>query len=103
MSRAERITLALNEALSPQHLDVVNESHQHNVPPGSESHFKVVIVADAFSGKMPVARHKLVYQILDAELKSGLHALSIHGYVQAEWDAKNNTAPASPPCLGGSK
>ena len=34
----------LLSAFSPMHLDVINESHQHNVAPGSESHFKVIIV-----------------------------------------------------------
>ena len=34
----------LAESLTPAHLEVINESHMHNVPPGSESHFKVVIV-----------------------------------------------------------
>jgi stress-induced morphogen len=32
------------------HLDVVNESHKHNVPKGSESHFNVLVVSDAFEG-----------------------------------------------------
>ena len=34
------------------HLDVVNESHKHNVPKGSESHFNVLIVTDTFEGMM---------------------------------------------------
>ena len=33
------------------HLDVVNESHKHNVPKGSESHFNVLIVSETFEGK----------------------------------------------------
>lgn len=28
------------EELSPVHLEVVNESYMHNVPKGSETHFK---------------------------------------------------------------
>ena len=32
------------------HLDVVNESHKHNVPKGSESHFNLLVVSDAFEG-----------------------------------------------------
>ncbi len=47
----------LAEALAPDHLEVVNESHQHNVPPNSETHFKVVVVATEFDSKRKVARH----------------------------------------------
>jgi BolA protein len=38
----------LTETLSPVHLDVLNESYMHNVPRGSETHFKVVVVSDKF-------------------------------------------------------
>ena len=51
MSTQDIITQKL-QALSPEHLEVINESHMHNVPEGSESHFKVVIVSDAFKDKM---------------------------------------------------
>ena len=33
-------------------LDIANESHKHNVPKGSESHFNVSIVSDAFEGTL---------------------------------------------------
>jgi BolA protein len=39
----------LVETLNPVHLDIFNESHMHNVPPGSETHFKVVVVSDKFN------------------------------------------------------
>lgn len=35
--------------LNTTHLDVINESYMHNVPKGSETHFKVVVVSDKFS------------------------------------------------------
>ena len=38
----------LEKAFSPNHLEVINESASHNVPAGSESHFKVIISADFF-------------------------------------------------------
>jgi BolA protein len=38
----------LTEALNPVQLDIFNESYMHNVPPGSETHFKVVVVSDKF-------------------------------------------------------
>ena len=100
MSMQTTITRKLNEALSPEHLEVVNESHMHNVPEGSESHFKVVIVSDAFSGKPLLARHRLVNAALNDELNGGIHALALHTMTMEEWFAKGH-APESPPCLGG--
>lgn len=102
MSVAQTIEKKLTEGLSPTYLDVVNESHQHNVPPGSESHFKVVIVSDAFVGASKVKRHQQVYGLLAQELKTGVHALALHTYHPQEW-SERTAAPESPPCLGGSK
>lgn len=39
------------QILQPEILEVINESNNHNVPPGSESHFKVIVVSNAFQGK----------------------------------------------------
>ena len=90
-------------ALAPVHLSVMNESHQHNVPANSETHFKIVMVSPRFDDMRPVARHQQVYQLLDEELKGGVHALALHLFTEQEWQAKNGQAPASPDCLGGSK
>ena len=92
----------LKSALSPRHLDVENESHQHNVPAGSESHFKVVIVSDAFIDKRLVARHQLVYKALGDVVKNKIHALALHTYTADEW-SERQAAPESPLCHGGSK
>jgi len=107
MNTQETITDKLNTAFSPEHLEVVNESHMHNVPPGSESHFKVVIVCDEFADKMLIARHRLVNKVLDDELKKdrsdgGIHALALHTMTMEEW-FKKGKAPDSPECLGGGK
>lgn len=48
------IRTKISKALSPAHLEVINESTMHNVPPGSETHFKVVVVSEEFEGKMPL-------------------------------------------------
>lgn len=85
------------------HLEVVNESNQHNVPPGSESHFKLVLVSDSFGGMGLLARHRRINDILAAELAGGIHALSIHAYTGDEWRARMGSAPMSPPCLGGGR
>lgn len=93
----------LRDALAPSHLAVANESHMHSVPPDSETHFKVTVVSDNFSGKRKVARHQIVYGLLKEELAGPVHALALHTYDPQEWVARSETAPASPECLGGSK
>lgn len=90
------------QLLQPQFLEVINESYRHAVPEGSESHFKVTIVSDAFNGKTLVARHRLVNTILTQEIIRSIHALALHTLTPAEWQSRNETAHESPPCLGGS-
>ncbi len=101
MDMQETITTKLEQALAPEHLEVINESHMHNVPEGSESHFKVVIVSGAFKDKMLVARHRMVNKALEEELNGGIHALALHTMTMEEWFGKGR-APESPPCEGGS-
>lgn len=84
------------------HLSVENESGSHNVPPGSATHFKVVLVAEEFGGMNLLARHRRVNEALNEELAGPIHALSIHTFTEAEWRARFGSAPLSPPCLGGS-
>lgn len=103
MSIQSAIEDKLKNGLNVSHLEVINESGNHNVPDGSESHFKVVLVSDNFDGQTLIARHRQVNKILEDELKNKIHALALHTYTQSEWQAKNEDAPTSPPCLGGSK
>lgn len=90
------------QSLQPQFLEVINESYRHAVPEGSESHFKVTIVSDAFVGKTLVARHRLVNATLTQEIIRSIHALALHTLTSAEWQARNETARESPSCLGSS-
>lgn len=99
----EVIETKLREAFSPLELKVINESFMHNVPAGSESHFKVVIVSEKFEGQRLIARHRQVNQVLADELANHIHALSMHTYTASEWKEQNQLAPDSPMCLGGSK
>ncbi len=101
MSIKNAIESKLTKALTPVHLDVINESGNHNVPDGSESHFKVVLVSGEFEGERLVARHRNVNRILSEELANEVHALALHTYTEAEWREKNQSAPSSPPCEGG--
>lgn len=83
----------------PELLDVLNESHNHNVPEGSESHFKVVLVSKKFSGQTKVKRHQMVYATLSQELSGAVHALALHLYTPEEWETA--AVPVSPKCMGG--
>ena len=98
----QQILSKLTNELSPVHLEVLNESHQHNVPPGSESHFKVVLVSEAFTGKRQVQRHQMIYAVLAQELNNGVHALALHTYSPDEWSGPTSV-PDSPQCLGGGR
>lgn len=102
MSVADRIEHKLRERFLPSHLEVINESGNHSVPKGSETHFRVVVVTPAFDGLGRVDRHKAVYETLAEEMRSGVHALAVVSRTPEEW-AKESTVAESPPCLGGSK
>ena len=80
-------------ALAPVHLEVVNESGQHNVPAGSETHFKVVVVSGAFAGKPRVAQHRMVFRAVDDELRRGVHALAVHTYTEDAWAGTGAARP----------
>jgi BolA protein len=83
-------------------LQVENESHMHNVAPGSESHFKVTIVSDSFRDQMLIKRHRRVNHALQDELQQ-IHALALHTLTPDEWRAREGVVAASPKCRGGGK
>lgn len=86
MTRTEAIEAQLRQALKPQSLEVHDESADHIGHAGALSgggHFAVTIVADAFAGKNPVQRHRLVYEAL-AGLQREIHALRIRALTPDE-------------------
>nr|XP_046255774.1 bolA-like protein 1 [Scatophagus argus] len=91
----------LTDTLKPDHLEVHNESHMHAVPPGSESHFRVLVVSSMFEGLPLIKRHRLVNEALKEELSSCVHALAIQAKTPAQWES-SPTLAKSPPCMGGS-
>ncbi len=97
------IETKLRAALDPAHLQVINESHMHNVPPGSESHFKVIVVSEHFAGQGLVGRHKTVNALLGDELQNGVHALSMQTLTPEEWARRGGEILPSPACRGGGK
>ena len=103
MSVQQRMEQKLSFGLQPLHLEVVNESGMHNVPDGSETHFKVLVVSERFRDQRPVNRHRIVNGLLGAELAGPVHALALHTMTPEEWFERAGTVGASPPCLGGGK
>ena len=89
MSIQSTIEQKLTDAFSPERLAVINESHlhaghhhagsdHHGTYDGTgETHFRVRIVADAFSGMSRIDRHRAVNALLADEIAAGVHALAI--------------------------
>ncbi len=81
MTRTEKIRVKLEEAFNPRVLEVVDDSESHRghagFQEGGESHFNVVIEADAFKGQSRIARHRAVHAALGKELVSEIHALAL--------------------------
>ncbi|CAG9297298.1 BolA family protein [Celerinatantimonas diazotrophica] len=100
MSVAELLENKLREQFCVNFLQVVNESHRHHVPRGSESHFKVTLVSEAFAGQKLIARHRLVNECLNELLEGPIHALALHTYTPEEWQKRAGEAPKTPNCVG---
>lgn len=92
----------LQKAFITDHLQVINESYQHSVPDGSESHFKLVIVTDAFSGVRKIQRQQQVYKVLAEEMAGPVHAVTMQTLTVEEWK-QDQTVTSSPECMGGSR
>lgn len=78
--RVARIRECLTEALAPVALEVNDDSHKHAGHAGARSgqgHFSVTIVSEAFSGKLSLARHRLVYAALGEMMNTDIHAVAI--------------------------
>ncbi len=102
MSIQSTIEEKLASEFSADHLQVENESHMHNVAPGSESHFKVTIVSALFNDQMLIKRHRMVNKTLQQELQQ-IHALALHTLTPQEWELRSGKVADSPKCRGGGK
>ena len=91
----------ITQYFQPSYLELINESNQHNVPAGSESHFKLIIVSHVFDGLRLLQRHREVNAVLAVELSSSVHALTMHTYTPDEWQGRQGDVPVSPACRGG--
>ncbi len=97
MSRQALLASRLQAAFALEHLEVINESHNHRGGANAETHFKCVIVSPDFMGKRAVQRHQAIYALVTDEMQKGLHALALHTYTPEEWAALGK-APDSPAC-----
>lgn len=103
MERQQQIQTLIENNFAINYLNLVNESHMHSVPENSETHFKLTLVSSDFEGLNKVKRHQQIYALVNPLMDEGLHALALHTYTPEEWQAVNETSPASPNCMGGSK
>ncbi len=83
---ATDIETCLREALQPQRLDIQDDSHLHAGHAGAREgrHFSVRVVSERFVGLSRVARHRLVYDALQASIPRGIHALAIDAKVPGD-------------------
>ncbi|ADZ91403.1 BolA family protein [Marinomonas mediterranea] len=98
----QEIRQLIERTFDSEVLDLTNESYMHNVPEGSESHFKLTLVSNEFSGKRLVQRHQMIYGALTEQMQK-IHALALHLYTTDEWAKRSNSAPLSPNCHGGGR
>lgn len=91
MTIAEMITQRLAERLRPVRLEVIDESAAHaghmGASPAGETHFRVVVVAEAFTGATRIARQRMVNELMADLLAGPVHALSARLMTPAEFDA----------------
>lgn len=88
MSAEARLREKLLVALKPVRLDVINESEMHaghrSSPGTGESHFRILIVSDAFAGKSRVDRHRMVNAALGDDVGGRIHALALAAFAPGE-------------------
>jgi len=75
----EQLRAALERALMPRSLEIIDDSARHAGHAGARSggHFRVTLVADAFRGRSRLERHRLVYDAVAPLMHDGVHALNI--------------------------
>ena len=100
MNTALKIKTLCCNSININSIDVINESHLHNTSLNSESHFKLIIVADDFVGLKLIERHKEVHKVL-AGVLDNIHALSMHLFTSEEF--KNNKSDLESPQCGNKK
>lgn len=83
MTKVEKNILSkLKKHLEPSFIEVIDESHLHanhnSDAKNGGTHFKIKIISNTFKGRSNIEKHRLIYEILDSELKNGVHALTLN-------------------------
>lgn len=83
----DRITRKIEDALAPERLAIINESHLHAdhhhhhgggaASRTGETHFRVRVVSPAFAGMSRIERHRALNALLAQEIADGVHALAL--------------------------
>ena len=85
--RRSHIENKLRLELNASEIEVIDESHLHAGHVGAREgggHFRVTIVSQRFAGMNRVQVQRLVYKVLEDEMKSEIHALSINASAPVE-------------------
>ena len=87
VERVEMIRQRLTDALTPESLDIEDDSASHagHASAGGAGHFNVIIVSEKFEGLNPIKRHQLVYKAVDDIMNTEIHALSMKTYTPDEF------------------
>ena len=88
LSTQQTIETRIRERLAPLHLEVIDDGAQHAGHAGAASgggHFSVFVVSASFEGKSRVARHRLVYDLLQDMMQGAIHALALRTVAPSEW------------------
>ncbi|MGH8132608.1 MAG: BolA family protein [Steroidobacteraceae bacterium] len=83
-----QLRVAIGQALAPSALEIIDDSPLHVGHPGAGGggHYRVRLVSEAFRGRSPLERHRMVYAAVAALLKGSVHALNISARTADEKD-----------------
>lgn len=89
MSIRVKIEEKLAAAFQPQYLEVLNESHLHaghqeHFDGAGETHLRLRIIADAFTGMSRLERHRAINAVVAEELVDPVHAFAIEAAAPGE-------------------
>lgn len=106
-SRKERMEKTLIEKFNPTKLEIINDSNNHSVKEGSETHFRVYIVSESFKNKTKVQTHQEIYKLFTSEMGdkhlNKLHSLSIFSYTPEEYEKNQSSLEQKVPPVCASK
>lgn len=81
MIEPHEIEVKIKAAMADAQIEVIDLT-------GSRDHYKLVVVSAAFEGKLPIKRHRMIYDALREEMKGPIHALTLETYTPSQWSAR---------------